>query len=211
MSLLRLLTAGKSLVGLKKDETRYHLPGQGSLPKFGSKKNPFRGTALPGKAEAPRELENEPQDKAPVSENGTEEQAVPEAKAETKKSGGVTSWIQPAGSNGGIKNADGSKSLEPAKRDRSGVRAFLLWGRAKKARSTGNGRPMVQGELSLDAVRVVRNDLSECDVEIVRRSPQRTPAQAVEKKSGAEANGSASDFGWGAAAGRLLGIGKNVT
>jgi hypothetical protein len=51
MSLLRLLTTGKSLVGLKKPENRYHLPGQTALPKFGGKKNPFRATVFPDKTE----------------------------------------------------------------------------------------------------------------------------------------------------------------
>jgi hypothetical protein len=46
---------------------------------------------------------------------------------------------------------------------------LLLWGRAKKANPARvlAGRPLVQGELSLDKVKVVRNDLSETDFEIV--------------------------------------------
>jgi hypothetical protein len=52
MSLLRLLTAGKTLIGLKRSESRYQLPGGKGLPMFGSKKNPFRATVFPDKAES---------------------------------------------------------------------------------------------------------------------------------------------------------------
>src|SRR5260221_12109279 len=52
MSLLRLLTTGKTLVGLKKLEQRYHLPGGKALPKFGGKTNPFRATVFPEKMES---------------------------------------------------------------------------------------------------------------------------------------------------------------
>src|ERR1035441_9387218 len=41
MSLLRLLTAGKSLVGMRDAETRYRVTGQRLLPQFGEGRNPF--------------------------------------------------------------------------------------------------------------------------------------------------------------------------
>ncbi len=52
MSLLRLLAAGKSLVGLKRAPARYHLSRQGALPQFGGKENPFRATARPALSRA---------------------------------------------------------------------------------------------------------------------------------------------------------------
>src|SRR4051812_36440441 len=54
MSLGKLLTTGKSLVGLTNSNSRYHLQ-KGALPKFESAKNPF---ASKGNAELP---EREPQ------------------------------------------------------------------------------------------------------------------------------------------------------
>jgi hypothetical protein len=48
MSLMRLLTSGKSLVGMQDNLSRYRLTKQRLLPKFNSKKNPF---APPMKAE----------------------------------------------------------------------------------------------------------------------------------------------------------------
>ena len=41
------------------------------------------------------------------------------------------------------------------------------------------GKQPVQGELSLDNVRVVRNDLTEADVEVVRATPIAKPAPAA--------------------------------
>ncbi len=54
MSLLRLLTAGKSLVGMRDAESRYRVTSQRLLPHFGSTRNPFsnRAKAEPAKMEA---------------------------------------------------------------------------------------------------------------------------------------------------------------
>ena len=53
MSLVRLLTAGKSLVGLKQSSGRYRLPSRGCCPNSNRKKNPFRSdkteAAKPGR------------------------------------------------------------------------------------------------------------------------------------------------------------------
>jgi hypothetical protein len=56
---------------------------------------------------------------------------------------------------------------------------------------------MVQAELLLERVRVVRNDLSDSDVEIVPVKPQ--DPRAVEKQA---------DGGWEKVTGRLFGAGK---
>src|SRR5947209_10138626 len=77
MSLLRLLTAGSSLVGLKKPTVRYRMSDPRSLPKFGSAEKlrvrpqattqaetrqtqSQRLSTLPGKAEVKKEKEEEP-------------------------------------------------------------------------------------------------------------------------------------------------------
>jgi hypothetical protein len=54
MSLLRLLTTGKSLVGLKDLESRYRLTTQRLLPQFGPTRNPFssNGKSEPAQTEA---------------------------------------------------------------------------------------------------------------------------------------------------------------
>ena len=48
MSLLRLLTTGKSLVGLTDTDSRYRLTHQRLLPQFGPTRNPFSSS---GKSE----------------------------------------------------------------------------------------------------------------------------------------------------------------
>src|SRR5262245_40632196 len=42
MSLMRLLSAGKSLVGVNESTSRYRMGKPGMMPKFGSGNNPFR-------------------------------------------------------------------------------------------------------------------------------------------------------------------------
>src|SRR5262249_235881 len=45
MSLVRLLTAGKSLIGIQEETSRYRMRAKNLLPKFGSDKNPFAAPA----------------------------------------------------------------------------------------------------------------------------------------------------------------------
>src|SRR5258707_378856 len=68
MSLVRLLTAGKSLVG-SKEMARYRESPRGSLPKFGSTKDPFRQTtrAQAQAQEAPNSKHQAPEKSQPPS------------------------------------------------------------------------------------------------------------------------------------------------
>lgn len=183
MSLLRLLTAGKSLVGLKKSESRYHLPGEKSLPKFGSKKNPFRATVFPEKTESGVTGEAPT---APAAENpcGNDSSSEAEDTGQSEVTEKQYACSVPTDS----KSEEGEKpeaaSTQPAKR--GGLKAFLLWRRVRKPKSANvfNTRPLVQGELSLDSVKVIRNDLSESDLEVV----QGQPVAAGAKKSNASGN-----------------------
>lgn len=212
MSLLRLLTAGRSLVGLKKTEKRYHLPGGKALPRFGSKKNPFRATVLPEKVE-------------PGRGGADSEKVSPCADAFAGESD--NSKAGPLNPSGGDEKKDGrpqSGSAMPGhakpetadpvaeKRRGSGLKALLLWGRAKRARPRNGpaGTPLVQGELLLERVKVVRNDLSESDLEIVRAGGSGTAGHpSLPTVEVATKKGPAALPAWGAAAGRLLGLGKS--
>jgi hypothetical protein len=168
MSLLRLLTAGKSLVGLRKIENRYHLPGDRTLPRFGSKKNPFRATVFPDKMDqsptGDSQAHEDPNTSPPAPELQVERQTAP---ASTSASEAELSGS--AGQLGGTPK-DPNKPISQSLGLGSSVKALLLWGRARKVRSAGMlaNRPMIQGELSLESVKVIRNDLSETDLEIVR-------------------------------------------
>lgn len=178
MSLLRLLTTGKTLVGLKKPEHRYHLPGETALPKFGGKKNPFRATVFPDKTETPEIVES-----ATVPEFAAVESTAPIQPTPPRPTGaapGPAHSIKP-------EPAAPTQAREPVAARTSPFKALLLWGRAKKANPARAlaGRPLVQGELSLDRVKVVRNDLSETDFEIVplgraeREAPNLAPSAGL--------------------------------
>ena len=178
MSLLRLLTTGKSLVGLKKLEHRYHLPGEKAIPQFGAKKNPFRATVFPEKVE-PGEPEAGSGAGSPdlqLATEGFQSDAGPEA--------GLAPGLVPMASlatESGQPASPSAPGEAPVQRP-SGLRALFLWGRARKSRPGGpaSGRPLVQAELSLDSIRVVRNDLSESDLEVVPAEPCGRRAQAAQ-------------------------------
>ncbi len=137
MSLLRLLAAGKSLMGLKDPRGRFEVTEKRLLPKFEAAKNPFRATTLP---------HGKPEDREPLPP--AEPEVVPADAAKSPTAEAVTN---------------------PTPRT---ARARSLWERAgDKCRGTwpfGAGAKKqevrtVQPELSLELVRVVRNDLSDSD------------------------------------------------
>jgi hypothetical protein len=64
---------------------------------------------------------------------------------------------------------------------------------------------MVQGELSLDRVKVVRNDLSDSDLEIV---PAKQPSRSAVPAPELAATVSSPPRAWGRVTSRLFGAGK---
>jgi len=74
--------------------------------------------------------------------------------------------------------------------------------KASKPAISRFSKPPVQGELSLDRVKVVRNDLSDADLEVIpARSKLASAAPAAEKASNPEET-------WGQAITQLLPAGK---
>jgi hypothetical protein len=208
MSLLRLLTTGKSLVGVTGEESRYRLTSQKLLPQFGPVRNPFSGRAKaePAQTEA-RSLENHGRNGASVARPG-----LPD----------------PTGEPAAVLQRVGEHRVVPAKFDVRNlaealwrrVAALLRRWRAKSrgllARSGGKAakptiprfpKPPVQGELSLDRIKVVRNDLSDADLELVPAKPLAVPAvtapapRAAEKSAGAK-------IVWGRVTTQILRAGK---
>ena len=170
MSLLRLLSAGKSLVGLKPEAARYRMSDPRAMPRFGSGRNPFQArktlspdappapvsTAAPTPAvEAPGPVVTPKVEPVTAAAVETEPQARPEpatvAKSEWKRK--LAGWI------GKLRSR-----RQPKK--------------PKRATPVRPARGPVQGELSLDAIQVVRNDLSDSDFEVVARKtgPTAKPA-----------------------------------
>jgi hypothetical protein len=153
MSLLRLLAAGKSLAGLKPANVRYRLSNERLLPKFGSKTNPFRPDTVqecsmplqPQLASA----ESNPNPSQPAEANTAKDHATNPSPgkvnlAPTPERPKPASW---AGRLAAVFRTRPSRL-------KSAIPAFV--------------KPMVQVELSLERVKVVRNDLSDSDLDIVR-------------------------------------------
>ena len=212
MSLLRLLTAGKSLVGLNDYRSRY-VSREGALPKFGSKKNPFRATTRPDfgpPADAKR----------PISEGCIASTPTNDESLSGRETGADSIDDCPAGVEGTAANTENhsSETLKPAQK--VGVASarmdtsfdwgkVLFWRRSKPVRQAVPrfGKPMVQGELSLEGVRVVRNDLSDTDLEIVPAKPL-APFVTETPAKGTLERGATVETAWGRMTGRIFGAGK---
>ena len=158
MSLGKLLTTGKSLVGLSNGNSRYHLQ-KGALPKFESAKNPF---ATKANAEAP---EREPQlPKLTAAEV---------AAANLKKTQPLPVSAEKAVASAEATPVEAVKVAAPVEGWLKKINPMVWFGNRKPAEPKPAiprfSKPYgpVQGELSLDNIKVMRNDLSEADVEVV--------------------------------------------
>jgi hypothetical protein len=170
MSLVRLLTAGKSLIGIQDSKSRYRSVDPRAMPKFGSEK----------KAHLARESEVKPSvTKSNVESSKTDTSVGADNKvgmtAQADKNVGVSEKTpvatarKPRGS-GWVSQWSSKLSSLVSQKPKS----------AKSAVPRFNGVP-VQGELSLDNIKVVRNDLSDADLEVVTR--KMAPAKKAESES----------------------------
>jgi hypothetical protein len=168
MSLVRLLRDGKSLIGLQDSVPRYRMRAKNLLPKFGSTKNPFStSTSEPAQTAAKpaaqiARYQMTPAELAAARLKETKELPMPASvefkKAETAPVSAATSnWLR-----------QWTQKLNP----------FSGWSWRKtlpKRSLLGPNKPTVQGELSLDRVKVMRNDLSDAEVELVPAKPAAKP------------------------------------
>ncbi len=160
MSLLRLLTAGRSLVSVRDTESRYRLTTQRLLPQFAPARNPFASK---------REAESSP---APASQQDAGARSVPPKTGVWSSAPEV--WRRMAMLWSGWKRKASELIARPRRATAKPAMPHL-------------GKPPVQGELSLDRVKVMRNDLSQADVEVVPARPKGTPGpSAAEPGAGAE-------------------------
>jgi hypothetical protein len=152
MSLMNLLSVGQSLQSVK-PQGRYKVASQPTLPKFAPME---RGISLSpaktGQGEAAHSP-SVPMDFFRQAKPADKQVPQPPAQAAVPSSAAVRSSVSQ------VKSA--TPSAEPKIRSKPWLDA---WVRRHKTRTS---HPLVQGELSIDAVRVVRNDLSEADLEIV--------------------------------------------
>ena len=167
MKLGTLLAAGKSLALGRRGQTPYRADKQFYLPKFGSPKNPFVPTNQSGEAISPETAAAAPV-KTPITVAAAKTQKLP------------TFSPAPRAAN------DRPAGKRPAS---AGRRHSLAWldrlnpfaGGAALAPVAGeNAKSPVQSELSLDAVKVLRNDLSDVDIEIVPLKSR--PAESTEAR-----------------------------
>jgi hypothetical protein len=157
MSLLRLLSTGKSLVGLRNQVRPYQVSEEVRLPRFERKSNPFRVTtrpARPVKAPEPATDICKSAQPEPVRTTAPASHSAPASVA-----GSATAAGKSESAGGGIGKL---------------VRSITAWMHPGKARNLFSraARPEpvpAQTELRLEAVTVMRNDLSDTDIEVVPR------------------------------------------
>jgi hypothetical protein len=175
------------------------------LPHFGSTRNPFSGTARMERAQTEgRSPETPGESGAPLAKTGN-----------LSPSGERAAVLRRRVAHQAALAISGARKFALAFWRRlaallSGCRAKL---RGRFARSGGKSaksaiprfpKPAVQGELSLDRIKVMRNDLSDADLEVVPARPPAVPAaiapapRAVEKAEGTKS-------AWGRARTRFLG------
>ena len=158
MRLVRLLAAGKSVVGMSDEASPYRLTGQRLLPKFGPvKKNPpgrGQNRAVIARVVAPPsapKAATPPRPAPPVAAS------APAAAPRAPWLARTCRWLA-----GGLRRSAGKSQPRPAAQ-----------------RPSPPVRPAVQGELLLEHVKVVRNDLSDSDFELAQLRPRSAPAGEV--------------------------------
>jgi hypothetical protein len=153
MSLVRLLTAGKSLVGIQDSKSRYRSVDPRAMPKFGSEKKAITDVARESEAKpsvANVNVESSNANGNPCSDKNVGVTRVAEkTPVAVARKGRASGWVSQWGSK---LTSLVSQKPKPA---RSAILRF--------------GGVPVQGELSLDNIKVVRNDLSDADLEVVTR------------------------------------------
>src|SRR4051812_46996337 len=192
MSLVRLLTAGKSLVGIQDLKSRYRSVDPRALPKFGSEKKIYSEVARESRESGERGAKSSGEvSKGNMNAAADRNVRAPGAERSVGAAVGEKSITAPisdrdVGVTGGAEKAP----LKAARQDRSSGWVSELGSKlsslvSQKPKPTRgaiprfNGVP-VQGELSLDNIKVVRNDLSDADLEVVARKAVKAEPEEAE-------------------------------
>ena len=184
MSLGKLLTTGKSLVGLSQGNSRYQLK-KGALPKFESARNPFTAKTLSEPAEREPKLLADEAD-AGCSKETPRLSALGALIVDREASVTASRNSQPA---------ETPQVAAPVDSWLKKINPMVWFGNRKPAEAKpaiprfNKPQAPLQGELSLDNIKVMRNDLSEADVEVVpmkSRAPKMV-AMPTPSQSGAAA------------------------
>jgi hypothetical protein len=187
MKLGTLLAAGKSLALGRRGESPYRAKKQFYLPKFGSPNNPFASANQPGGAIPPVDAAAAPV-KTPITVVAAKTQKLPTfSPAPRAANHQVVAINKPA------------LPVQKPRRSLGWMRKLNPFGSkiALPIRDGKNAKTPVQAELSLDAVKVLRNDLSDVDVEVV-------PLKSRPAGDAGEAGREPVKKSWGLLAERLL-------
>jgi hypothetical protein len=201
MRLVRFLAAGKSLMGSKDLTGRYRLPEGRALPKFNSNRPtpPQQGgeaVALSGAAE-PTQIENAESVTSKPEKSAAPVCQGPESNVATTQGEEIRPVVI-AANDEAVRPAVGGPAkpvLEPSSSTpyprladsapprRSVLRKLFGWLPGLRERAARGPIPVfskvpVQTELSLENVKVVRNDLTESDLEVKPVNPAKTRAAA---------------------------------
>ena len=179
MSLMRLLSAGKSWVSGKDEAVRYRMSDPRGLPKFGSGKNPFRSTTKSGE---PVESADSSQPTPPPLPQQPEQVGARTAPVRRSQESQTTSALlpercQPSGARAGTVRAPDQQPIGWWEK----LAAMIPGNRRgqKPTKATRALKPAVQGELSLEKIQVMRNDLSDTDLEIIPAKKKAPPVKNV--------------------------------
>ena len=203
MSLLRLLAAGKSLVGMSDAETRYRVTSQRLLPQFGAVRNPFSSRGKKGPAQMGPGSSEDHRPKGVPQEIRCSPALRGESEAAPRRGpqGVATPASRSARKFGEVLRRRTAALLAGWKMKLMGVLAK----RRRKATNPaipGFTKPPVQGELSLDRIKVVRNDLSDADLEVIPAKPPTAPVMRATEGA------ASTESAWRRVTARVIGAGR---
>ena len=219
MSLIRLLAAGSSLKGIKDQRSPYKMMQQHLLPKFNADKQAEASNA--GEPLPPAAMEMPCLAEEHRKSKGTQVVGIEAVEAETLGNADGISVPSPGLA---ARQAQSARKRQEKDEERekvalpggSSVGAIVggltartsFWGWAKGKNpfrpkpAVRKRPPPVQGELLLESVKVVRNDLNEADLEVVPANAEpRLPPASPSKAEPARRS-------WRRIGTRLFGIGK---
>jgi hypothetical protein len=173
MSLMRLLAATRSIVNVKDHKSPYEMRPKNLLPKFGPLDRPG-GKATAGSDAAPVVSDDE-------GEKDEDEPGEPPATSEANMKIEAPTLTLPAPEAADAAPAN-FQSAYPHGR-------WTFWKTSKPAHTPAPAEAnSIQGELPLDLVRVVRNDLNDSDLEMApqrrRPAPPEEPAAKTPVSTG---------------------------
>jgi hypothetical protein len=183
MSLMHLLTMGRSFKGAKDGPSTYKMRSEAALPKFAAAKRPI--SLVP-----PTSLEKSQMQIPLFDQKGPAVRlaVVEGAPTPLRHGAAMNSMVVPL-------KVTSPKPKADAKRDeaRSSARFWdslkqFFFGRQVSRKAS---RPVVQTELALDKIAVIRNDLSDADLEVVTVERKRPTQTTLVKGDGRELAGKA--------------------